>query len=138
MDLTPELAVELQEHRAEPVGEDCWIAGDGWHFVNQVNESARPAASLRRIPASSDPATSGWAQSQRAQSTRRRGPRAPDPRRAAVPDHRGSGPDRLDLGSVQAARAGPDDAGAPGRARRADRAGHRQGTGPRTGGVPAD
>src|SRR5438552_296678 len=161
MDLTPELAVELQEHRAEPVGEDCWIGGDGWHFVNQVNESARPAASLSltprlrgraaavrdadwgrgsggtgRFPRLSAP--SGRAQSRRAQSTRRHGPRAPDSRRAALSDHWGPGPDRLDLGPVQAARAGPDDAGTPGRARRADRTRHRQGAGPRPRGVPAN
>jgi stage V sporulation protein K len=53
MDLAPELAIELQKHRAEAVGEDCWIGGDGWHFVNQVNESARPGVGLRRIPPSS-------------------------------------------------------------------------------------
>jgi hypothetical protein len=41
VDLASQLAGELQEHRAQPVGEDCGIGGDcDGHFVNQVNESA--------------------------------------------------------------------------------------------------
>ena len=32
VDLAPELPVQVQEHRAEPVCEDGGIGGDGWAF----------------------------------------------------------------------------------------------------------
>ena len=34
VDLPPELSVQVQENRAKPVCENCWIGCDGWHFVN--------------------------------------------------------------------------------------------------------
>ena len=49
-----ELPIELQEHRPEPVRDGGGIEGGGCeHFVNQVNESAGPAAALSRVPRSS-------------------------------------------------------------------------------------
>ncbi len=50
VNLPPELPVELQEHRAQPVRDGSGVESQDGHFVNQVNESASPCAdsSLRR------------------------------------------------------------------------------------------
>ena len=43
MDLAPELPVELQEHRAEPVGKDGGIGGDcGRHSLTRLTNRPDP------------------------------------------------------------------------------------------------